>query len=70
MNRTNSGTMPDSVRTADQSFTIWSPNSHSFVPHKPKTRESVPKPKLSLVEWFIIGPMVVGLGFMAGVMWP
>ena len=27
-------------------------------------------PRFSLVEWFIIGPMVVGLGFMAGIMWP
>jgi hypothetical protein len=34
------------------------------------TREDSPKPKLSLVEWFIVGPIVVGLGFMAGMMWP
>ena len=27
-------------------------------------------PRLSLVEWFVIGPMVIGLGFMVGVMWP
>lgn len=35
-----------------------------------QTREGSPKPKLSLVEWFIVGPIVVGLGFMAGLMWP
>lgn len=34
----------------------------------PTTKES--HPRLSLVEWFIIGPMVVGIGFMAGIMWP
>ena len=36
-------------------------------------RQAPPKPKrptFSLVEWFIIGPMVVGLSFMAAVMWP
>lgn len=34
------------------------------------TREKSPKPTFSLVEWFIIGPLVIGLGFMAGIMWP
>jgi hypothetical protein len=34
------------------------------------TREESPKPKLSLVEWFIVGPIVFGLGFMAAIMWP
>lgn len=39
----------------------------------PVQRQAPPKPKrptFSLVEWFIIGPMVVGLGFMAAIMWP
>lgn len=43
---------------------------HPLNSQRPATRENVSKPKFSLVEWFIIGPMVVGLGFMAGVMWP
>lgn len=43
---------------------------HPLNAQLPSPRESAPKPKLSLVEWFIIGPLVVGLGFMAGVMWP
>lgn len=43
---------------------------HPLSSQRPTTRERDPKPKLSLVEWFIVGPLVIGLGFMAGVMWP
>ena len=33
-------------------------------PHRIRERRS---PRLSLVEWLIIGPMVVALGFLAGI---
>lgn len=47
-----------------------SSRAHPLNSQRPTTRERDPKPKLSLVEWFIVGPLVIGLGFMAGVMWP
>jgi hypothetical protein len=27
-------------------------------------------PQLSLIDWLICGPMMVGLGFLIGVYWP
>ena len=66
----NSGMKPDSVRTAGQFYIAKGKSTHYFSALKPKTREGSPKPKLSLVEWFIVGPIVVALGFMAGIMWP
>jgi hypothetical protein len=66
----NSGMKSDSVRAAGQFYIAKGKSAHYFPTLKPKTREDSPKPKLSLVEWFIVGPIVVGLGFMAGIMWP
>jgi hypothetical protein len=60
----DSGRKPDSVATAEQ----WRSYTRSqTTQHSAKENQT---PRFSLVEWFIIGPMVVGLGFMAGVFWP
>ena len=54
----DSGAVPVSVATADQ----WQPKS---------TQASEGNPtRLSLAEWLIIGPMMIGLGFLIGVYWP
>ena len=37
-----------------------------LVVRPPKIREGR-SPRLSLIEWMIIGPMVVALGFLAGI---
>lgn len=52
------GVLPGSVATAEQ----WHVKST-------QVRESGP-PRLSLIEWLIIGPIMVGLGFLMGVYWP
>jgi hypothetical protein len=53
------GVLPGSVAAADQ----------RFVNATPKTSDGG-SPRLSLVEWLMIGPMAFGLGFMMGVYWP
>jgi hypothetical protein len=37
---------------------------------KPAQASEVDSPRFSLAEWFIIGPMMVGLGFLMGIMLP
>jgi hypothetical protein len=55
----------DDKRQSVRASEVHPPNAETT-----PTREGSPKPKLSLVEWFIVGPIVVGLGFMVGIMWP
>ena len=55
----------DDTRRSVRASEVHPPNAETTT-----TREGPPKPKLSLVEWFIVGPIVVALGFMAGIMWP
>lgn len=59
----NPGTKPVSVAAAVQRYNAL---QTTITPAK----ENVPPVQFSLVEWFIIGPMVIGLGFMIGVFWP
>lgn len=40
-------------------------NTRPIVPH-PQVRERM-FPRLSLIQWLIIGPMVIALGFLAGI---
>lgn len=58
----NSGNKPVSVAAAVQ-------RQNALKTTHPARGKRVPT-SFSLVEWFIIGPMVVGLGFMIGVFWP
>ena len=53
---------------APRRFVRASPSHLLNYTHTTTAKEN--HPRFSLVEWFIIGPMVVGLGFMAGIMWP
>jgi len=53
---------------APRRFVRASPSHPLNTTPTPTAKES--RPRFSLVEWFIIGPIVVGLGFMAGIMWP
>ena len=59
----NPGTKPVSVAAAVQRYNALQTTTYS-------AKEKVPPVHFSLVEWFIIGPMVIGLGFMIGVYWP
>jgi hypothetical protein len=52
------GVLSGSVAAADQRYA-----------KSTQVRESGP-PRLSLIDWLIIGPMVFALGFMMGVYWP
>ncbi len=58
----NSGAKPVSVAAAVQ--------RHNALTTTHPAREKPSPISFSLVEWFIIGPMVVGMGFMVGVFWP
>jgi len=52
------GVLSGSVAAADQRYT-----------KSTQASEGIP-PRLSLAEWLIVGPMMVGLGFLMGVYWP
>jgi hypothetical protein len=52
------GVLSGSVAAADQRYAKSTQASEGI------------SPRLSLAEWLIVGPMMVGLGFLMGVYWP
>jgi hypothetical protein len=52
------GVLSGSVAAADQRYA-----------KSAQIRESC-APRLSLIDWLICGPIMVGLGFLMGVYWP